>query len=49
MASCGGMARENGTYFINPNHPDAYEGTGSCQLTIIKTHPDICQIRYNFK
>lgn len=22
MASCGGVARENGTYFVNPNHPD---------------------------
>ncbi|KAG4081151.1 hypothetical protein HA402_014599 [Bradysia odoriphaga] len=43
--SCGGIARENGTYFVNPNHPDAYEGTGSCQLTITKTNPDICQIR----
>lgn len=21
-ASCGGVAQENGTYFVNPNHPD---------------------------
>lgn len=45
MASCGGVARENGTYFVNPNHPDTTDGTGSCQLTVLKMHPDICQIR----
>ncbi|CAO1362359.1 unnamed protein product [Diamesa serratosioi] len=48
MASCGGVARENGTYFVNPNHPDTTDGTGSCQLTILKMHPDICQIRLDF-
>lgn len=21
MASCGEIVRENGTYFVNPNHP----------------------------
>lgn len=47
MASCGGIARDNGTYFVNPNHPDPYEGTGSCQLTVAKSHPDICQIRFD--
>ncbi|KAL1381512.1 hypothetical protein pipiens_013409 [Culex pipiens pipiens] len=48
MASCGGVARENGTYFVNPNHPDTTDGTGSCQLTVLKMHPDICQIRLDF-
>lgn len=48
MASCGGVIRENGTYFVNPNHPDTYDGTGSCQLTIYKLHLDICQIRLDF-
>lgn len=48
MASCGGVARDNGTYFVNPNHPDAYDSTGSCQLSIQKIHPDICQIRLDF-
>lgn len=45
MATCGGIAQNNGTYFVNPNHPDPYEGTGSCQLTIMKSSPDICQVR----
>lgn len=22
MASCGEVVRENGTYFVNPNHPN---------------------------
>lgn len=48
MASCGGVARENGTYFVNPKHPDPYDDTGSCQLTVQKIHPDICQIRLDF-
>ncbi|GAB0099803.1 uncharacterized protein DMENIID0001_156900 [Sergentomyia squamirostris] len=48
VSSCGGIIRENGTYFVNPNHPETYEGTGSCQLTIYKLHPDICQIRLDF-
>lgn len=46
MASCGGVSRDNGTYFVNPNHPDPFEGTGSCQLTVQKISADICQVRY---
>ena len=49
IASCGGVARENGTYFVNPNHPETTDGTGSCQLTILKLHPEICQIRLDFE
>lgn len=49
LASCGGVARENGTYFVNPNHPETTDGTGSCQLTILKMHPEICQIRLDFE
>lgn len=48
MATCGNTVRENGTYFVSPKHPDYYEGTGSCQLTIKKMHPNICQIRLDF-
>lgn len=48
-ASCGGVARENGTYFVNPNHPETTDGTGSCQLTVLKMHPEICQIRLDFE
>jgi hypothetical protein len=25
------------------------DGTGSCQLTILKLHPEICQIRLDFE
>lgn len=49
MSSCGGVARENGTYFVNPNHPETTDVTGSCQLTILKMHPEICQIRLDFE
>lgn len=45
LQTCGGVIRENSTYFVNPNHPDTYDGTGSCQVTVQKIHPDICQLR----
>uniref|UniRef100_A0A1B0ANQ9 CUB domain-containing protein n=1 Tax=Glossina palpalis gambiensis TaxID=67801 RepID=A0A1B0ANQ9_9MUSC len=45
LQTCGGIVRENSTYFVNPNHPDTYDGTGSCQVTVQKLHPDICQLR----
>lgn len=48
MATCGNVVRENGTYFVSPKHPDYYEGTGSCQLTINKMNPNICQFRLDF-
>lgn len=48
MATCGNVVRENGTYFVSPKHPDYYEGTGSCQLTINKINPNICQLRLDF-
>lgn len=48
MTSCGGMIRENGSYFVNPNHPDTTDGTGSCQVSVLKLHPEICQIRIDF-
>lgn len=49
MTSCGGMIRENGSYFVNPNHPDPTDGTGSCQVSVIKLHPDICQMRLDLE
>lgn len=48
MATCGHMVRENGTYFVSPKHPDYYEGTGSCQLTINKMNRNVCQFRLDF-
>lgn len=45
MQSCGGIVRDNGTYFVNPNHPDPYEQSGSCQVTVVKSNPDVCQLR----
>ncbi|KAH8307175.1 hypothetical protein KR044_006424 [Drosophila immigrans] len=45
LQTCGGIIRENSTYFVNPNHPDVFDGTGSCQVTVQKLHPDICQLR----
>ncbi|KNC33110.1 hypothetical protein FF38_04686 [Lucilia cuprina] len=49
LQTCGGMIRENNTYFVNPNHPDTYDGTGSCQVTVHKVHPDICQYRLDLE
>ncbi|TMW47765.1 hypothetical protein DOY81_007150 [Sarcophaga bullata] len=49
LQTCGGIIRENNTYFVNPNHPDIYDGTGSCQVTVHKVHPDICQFRLDLE
>ncbi|XP_028170488.1 uncharacterized protein LOC114360114 [Ostrinia furnacalis] len=48
MTSCGSSTSENGTYFVNNGYPSAFDGTGSCELTVIKAHPDVCQIRLDF-
>ncbi|PSN50139.1 hypothetical protein C0J52_15097 [Blattella germanica] len=45
LATCGQSTKENCTYFVNQGYPGPYDGTGSCQLTINKAHPDICQFR----
>ncbi|XP_072401127.1 uncharacterized protein [Diabrotica undecimpunctata] len=49
MATCGQTIRENGTYFVNNEYPNQYDGTGSCQLSLIKSSPDVCQFRLNFE
>lgn len=45
MATCGASVIQNGTYFVNPNHPNPTDSTGSCQITVPKLGPDVCQIR----
>lgn len=45
VASCGSMTAENGTYFVNQGYPSRFDGTASCQLTVVKSHPDVCQFR----
>lgn len=47
IASCGSMTAENGTYFVNQGYPSRFDGTASCQLTVVKSHPDVCQFRYH--
>ncbi|XP_011501685.1 PREDICTED: uncharacterized protein LOC105365268 [Ceratosolen solmsi marchali] len=46
--SCGQSTFDNNTYFVNPSYPSTFDGTDSCQLTIIKSHSDICQFRLDF-
>ncbi|XP_066901673.1 uncharacterized protein [Halyomorpha halys] len=48
MATCGQSTKQNATYFVNPGYPSAFDGTGSCQLTIHKSHPEVCQYRIDF-
>ncbi|XP_025263871.1 uncharacterized protein LOC105249054 [Camponotus floridanus] len=47
--SCGGLAADNNTYFVNPNYPSSFDGMESCQLTLVKSHPDVCQYRLDFE
>ncbi|XP_043476468.1 uncharacterized protein LOC122507685 isoform X1 [Leptopilina heterotoma] len=46
---CGQTTIDNNTYFVNTNYPAAFDGTESCQLTVLKSHPDICQFRLDFE
>ncbi|ERL86760.1 uncharacterized protein LOC109544925 isoform X2 [Dendroctonus ponderosae] len=45
---CGGIVRENGTFFVNEGYPDSYNGVGSCQVTLMKINPIVCQFRLDF-
>ncbi|XP_048510409.1 uncharacterized protein LOC105693592 [Athalia rosae] len=47
-ATCGQTTANNNTYFVNANYPSSFDGTDSCQLTVIKSHPDVCQFRLDF-
>lgn len=46
LKSCGTFLRENRTLFVNYNYPDPYDGIGTCQITLQKISPDICQYRW---
>ncbi|XP_011160870.1 uncharacterized protein LOC105196560 [Solenopsis invicta] len=46
--SCGGMITNNNTYFVNPNYPSTFDGMESCQVTLMKSNPDVCQYRLDF-
>ncbi|XP_043599019.1 uncharacterized protein LOC122574893 isoform X3 [Bombus pyrosoma] len=46
--SCGETTSNNNTYFVNPNYPSTFDGTISCQLTLVKSHPTVCQFRLDF-
>ncbi|XP_065338296.1 uncharacterized protein LOC135938542 [Cloeon dipterum] len=48
IVTCGQTTYQNSTYFVNSGYPGPYDGTGSCQLTVHKRHPDICQLRLDF-
>ncbi|XP_018325682.1 uncharacterized protein LOC108737362 [Agrilus planipennis] len=47
-ATCGMTVRENITYFVQMGYPRAYNGIGSCQVTLIKPNLNICQYRLDF-
>ncbi|XP_012535462.2 uncharacterized protein LOC105836164 [Monomorium pharaonis] len=46
--SCSGMTADNNTYFVNPNYPSTFDGMESCQVTLMKSNPDVCQYRLDF-
>ncbi|KAK5642457.1 hypothetical protein RI129_008624 [Pyrocoelia pectoralis] len=48
VVTCGATVRENGTYFVNQGFPHHYDGTGSCQITLIKSTPNVCHYRLDF-
>ncbi|KAK4877277.1 hypothetical protein RN001_009783 [Aquatica leii] len=48
IVTCGATVRENGTYFVNKGYPNQYDGTGSCQISLMKSQVDVCQFRLDF-
>ncbi|RZF44247.1 hypothetical protein LSTR_LSTR003887 [Laodelphax striatellus] len=48
MVTCGQTSNRNGSYFVNKNYPAPNDETGSCQVTLRKAHPDVCQYRIDF-
>jgi len=40
------MTADNNTHFVNPNYPSTFDGMKSCQVTLVKSDPDVCQYRY---
>ncbi|XP_066147836.1 uncharacterized protein [Euwallacea fornicatus] len=48
-STCGAIIRENGSYFVNEGYPEPYSAVGSCQVTILKTNPGVCQYRLDFE
>ncbi|KAK8405007.1 hypothetical protein O3P69_001524 [Scylla paramamosain] len=48
QVSCGGLVTQNCTYFVNENYPKPFDGVGSCQLTVNKVNPSVCQLRLDF-
>ncbi|OXA57396.1 uncharacterized protein LOC110845489 [Folsomia candida] len=49
--TCGASTNQNGTYFTHnglTNPGGSFDGTGSCQLTVYKCSPDVCQLRLDF-
>ncbi|XP_050422761.1 uncharacterized protein LOC126834697 [Adelges cooleyi] len=49
LTTCGQTIRENGTYFVNAGYPDGLNDTGTCQVTLHKASPFICQFRLDFE
>ncbi|KAF2367174.1 CUB domain [Trinorchestia longiramus] len=47
--TCGGTASQNCTYFVNENYPQAFNGVGSCQITVEKLNDNVCQLRLDFQ
>lgn len=48
MSTCGQSTNRNCTNFVNIGYPRSIDKAGTCQLTIHKAHPDVCQYRYVF-
>ncbi|KAA0199977.1 hypothetical protein HAZT_HAZT001367, partial [Hyalella azteca] len=49
QVTCGGVASQNCTYFVNENNPQSYNGVGSCQISVEKLNSNVCQLRLDFQ
>ncbi|RWS11686.1 uncharacterized protein B4U79_17505 [Dinothrombium tinctorium] len=49
VSSCGDLAKNNVTYFVNPNGPLGFSEPSTCTLRVNKIEKDICQFRLDFE
>ncbi|XP_042864811.1 uncharacterized protein LOC122248700 [Penaeus japonicus] len=45
---CGSTIKQNVTFLVNDNYPDALKAIGNCQYNIEKANSDVCQLRLDF-
>jgi len=46
--SCGDTITRNNSYYVNPDYPSQFNGSGNCIVTVNRIQQNICQLRLDF-